>query len=837
MKKLGKKLSFLTKVMLALGLIVTDLAPLKIIFAYEKAEELAITVNEDKLNIMYNEELTDEYVDIVVNETYTYLDETQEIVSNTYTDVLVSDLSQGLDYETIVDNTLFNGTYNVEVKLERKVEGLENELIAANDYNYEKKLEEGITLSVQDESTNTVLPTDEVYHLDPFNTYNTVIKFNAGGLAPTWIYTYNEEVFTGVELLNKVIIEPIDFTGHLKGEHKLGREVVLSSEHFETDKVFNKEITLMYGKYTENNDMLNNSVTELGLSNTYKFTGETKDGILYVYPDLENNKLHNVLDVINILRKTTGDSELISFTVSNGTDELQDKYLEYQTTFVEGTETMLTEEEFYSKYALDDNYVITLNCKDLTITYKIVCFGDTNDDGIVTAADLTTIIDKVLGIEKSKLPNDDLTNDNKLNLSDAVYLLEVLKTKNTNITLGTETGSLSAYLNNTKNEIVSGDTFDVEYIISVEEFTTNGIKGLVNYDKNLFELVSIKNNTSWLGNNKDGKFFYLGENSLERKLATIVEEDNVDNAENNETLPEEDVVETTPEENISEEPVVTYEKVDYVVLKLTFKAKKAGTGNISINDYKFVDGVNTVALKDEKIELNVTINASTDNGLKLLKLGENSIELQEDVLDYELTVANDVTTLQVEALTNDANATITSIVNPEELVEGENTITISVTAENGDVKIYTIKVTKEAALEEEPEEEKKEVVTTNKKPAKKDDKKEEEPKVEEPVEEPTDDGVDDKKDKKEESKLSRIIIIILILLVIAGLVYLIFKDNDDDEETKKVNKEINKFKKTDEEKVKSEETKVNKPETKNNKYENKKTTSKKTNNNKKKERR
>ena len=836
MKRLGKKLSFLTKIMLVLGLIITDLAPLKIVFAYEKAEALAITVNEDKLNIMYNEELTDEYVDIVVNETYTYLDETQEIVSNTYTDVLVTDLNQGLDYETIVDDTLFNGTYNVEVKLERKVEGLENELIATNDYNYEKSFEEGIVLSVQDGSTNPVLPTDEVYHLDPLNTYNTVIKFNAGGLAPTWSYTYNEEVFTGVELLNKVIIEPIDFTGHLKGEHKLGREVVLSSEHFEADKVFTKEITLMYGKYTENNDMLNNSVTELGLNNTYKFTGETKEGILYVYPDLENNKLHNVLDVINILRKATGDSELISFTVSNGTEELQNKYLEYQTAFVEGTETMLTEEEFYSEYTLDDNYVITLNCKDLTITYKVVCFGDTNEDGIVTAADLTTIIDKVLEIEKSKLPNDDLTNDNKLNLSDAVYLLEVLKTKNVNVTLGTETGSISAYLNNTKKEIVSGDTFDVEYIVSVEEFTTNGIKGLINYDKNLFELVSIKNNTSWLGNNKDGKFLYLGENSLERKLATKVEEDNVDNTENKEVLPEEETEETTPEESIPEEPVVTYEKVDYVVLKLTFKAKKAGTGNISINDYKFVDGVNTVALKDEKIELAVTINASTDNSLKSLKLGENSIELQEGILDYELTVANDVTTLSVEALTNDANATITSIVNPEELVEGENTITVSVTAENGDVKIYTIKVTREAAPEEEPEEEKKEVVTTNRKPAKNDDEKEEEPKVEEPAPEPTDDN-DEEKDKKEGSKLSRIIIIILILLVIAGLIYLIFKDNDDDDETKKANKEIDKIKKADEEKVKKEESKVNKPETKTNKYENKKTTSKKTNNNKKKERR
>ena len=45
------------------------------------------------------------------------------------------------------------------------------------------------------------------------------------------------------------------------------------------------------------------------------------------------------------------------------------------------------------------------------------------------------------------------------------------------------------------------------------------------------------------------------------------------------------------------------------------------------------------------------------------------------------------------------SANITSIVSPEELVEGENIITITVTAENGYVNVYTVNVIREASEE------------------------------------------------------------------------------------------------------------------------------------------
>ena len=49
----------------------------------------------------------------------------------------------------------------------------------------------------------------------------------------------------------------------------------------------------------------------------------------------------------------------------------------------------------------------------------------------------------------------------------------------------------------------------------------------------------------------------------------------------------------------------------------------------------------------------------------------------------------------------------------EKLAEGTNTISITVEAENGDVKIYTVTVIREAAPEEEKEETKPQVNYNN----------------------------------------------------------------------------------------------------------------------------
>ena len=52
MKKLGKSFSFLTKIMLVIGLLISNLSSLSVVFAYEATGAVQITVVDEKLNII-----------------------------------------------------------------------------------------------------------------------------------------------------------------------------------------------------------------------------------------------------------------------------------------------------------------------------------------------------------------------------------------------------------------------------------------------------------------------------------------------------------------------------------------------------------------------------------------------------------------------------------------------------------------------------------------------------------------------------------------------------------------------------------------------------------------
>ena len=95
---------------------------------------------------------------------------------------------------------------------------------------------------------------------------------------------------------------------------------------------------------------------------------------------------------------------------------------------------------------------------------------------------------------------------------------------------------------------------------------------------------------------------------------------------------------------------------------------------------------------------------STDSTLSSLSIAEGAIvpEFNKDVKEYAITVPNEVTKLNITATPTDSKATV-SVTEYEELKEGENAITITVTAEDGTTKSdYVLKVTrqrKELALE------------------------------------------------------------------------------------------------------------------------------------------
>ena len=145
------------------------------------------------------------------------------------------------------------------------------------------------------------------------------------------------------------------------------------------------------------------------------------------------------------------------------------------------------------------------------------------------------------------------------------------------------------------------------------------------------------------------------------------------------------------------------------------------------------------------------MSLSSNNYLQTLKIEGYEIEFDKDKLEYEITVGSDVTSLDITAIAQLSSANV-RIYGNDNFKEGENIVTIVVTAEDGSEKTYTIKVNKESAKKVD---------------------------------------ADDNDDQTEEDNgnVEKTIIIILIILVVIGLLYLIFKKDDD---TPKTNKEQNK---------------------------------------------
>ena len=311
-----------------------------------------------------------------------------------------------------------------------------------------------------------------------------------------------------------------------------------------------------------------------------------------------------------------------------------------------------------------------------------------------------------------------------------------------------------------KADIISGEEFNVRYVLKVSLDKLNGLAGMVKYDEEMLELVGMKPEEKFIGNNYEGKFLYLSEEELTGTL---------------------------------DEKTQEYKEEEYTVLTLTFKAKKAGNTKIEIVDNELFNTYEYYDASQMKVNTEVIINASDDNTLASLTVAGQKIELIKDVLDYEIEVEHEQIDAVVEAITNNIAAEVSLIVTPDELSVGENEVSITVVAENGDELVYTVKVIrKEAPKEEEP-------INMNYQNNNNDNTSNDDTKVEPTIpSDKTDNEPTGAKDEEKDGKLSRIIIIILILLVIAGLIYLIFKDDSDDEETKKTNKEIDKVKKTKE---------------------------------------
>lgn len=147
---------------------------------------------------------------------------------------------------------------------------------------------------------------------------------------------------------------------------------------------------------------------------------------------------------------------------------------------------------------------------------------------------------------------------------------------------------------------------------------------------------------------------------------------------------------------------------------------------------------------------------SSNNYLKSLNIKDYEIDFNKNTLEYKLKVKSNVKYLDITAVAEDYRSRV-EINGNEEFKEGENTVTIKVTAEDGSVREYKVLVDRET-------------------------------KVDKVIEE----------DEVDSGTTEKIVIIVLIVLVVLGLLYLIFKKDEEENNSAKEVKNDNNSKKSKE---------------------------------------
>lgn len=130
-----------------------------------------------------------------------------------------------------------------------------------------------------------------------------------------------------------------------------------------------------------------------------------------------------------------------------------------------------------------------------------------------------------------------------------------------------------------------------------------------------------------------------------------------------------------------------------VVLKTNDNAKYGSTVLEVKNTFATDDKGNSILIEGgtHNVEVKSNINKLSD-----IKVSNGNINFNEDILNYNLTVENDVTSIKVDAILKDNRASYLDSYGPRtvNLSVGKNLIQIKVKAENEETKTYTLNVTR-----------------------------------------------------------------------------------------------------------------------------------------------
>ncbi len=132
--------------------------------------------------------------------------------------------------------------------------------------------------------------------------------------------------------------------------------------------------------------------------------------------------------------------------------------------------------------------------------------------------------------------------------------------------------------------------------------------------------------------------------------------------------------------------------------------KKYGPRTVNLKS-----GVNNIVIKVKsalgnvkEYKIKVTYNGKSSNiasaRLKSLKLNSGNLTFDPNITEYRMYVPQSLEKLEVEAIAEDSNAEV-KIDNPETLQTGDNEVTITVTATDGTITVYTLRIIKKETNE------------------------------------------------------------------------------------------------------------------------------------------
>ena len=781
-----KKITKISKIILAITMLFSQLSSVVTVLADEIMTKSLITsltaVTDDELGYVEKYELTytsekkdyDEEKEYTVElqPIFTYLDEIPEIGDKITITKTGAELNNENKYELNEVSSIYNGVFDLVITVKDEDTVVYKDKITYTVDTVKSGLV-GALNSGEVEPINETLgeiSTGE-YNIDEAKEYTQNLVIIPGDLSPYSIYKVTkgeEELYKGVgsKIPELIINGSVTNTGNL------------------TSGTYNTSDTIVVEKLDDNGEV------EYGMEYTYNATlnyYNSDEELSQIY-DLSFDNGYLYEDAINY------NSSLEVSKISDLLDKLENTDLELKVYNENNEELDLTDEEVLNS-EIKNNYKLEFTKTDIgTYTYLVVITGDNTGDNHFTKEDIEKTLKDYL--EENKVLSMDVigkSDEEKgtLNFHDIVHFNNALNNGSNDYIENTD---LSLVFGEVPSEIVVGDTFDLQVLVNSSNALDyiNGINAKVTTDGSVLKLTNIKINDKLMSEVKDNSLVAVGtkigsdevlltltftaisKGTGEVSLSGELAKDTIDSIEEFTSITKEINVTRSLSSNNNLSSLkssvgtfdIAFDK-DVTVYTLTVPYDTESVilsgGLEDINSV--VDGLIEYKLTEDKTVANITVTSesgekkvytvyiikeakpvvtpvvyyySSNNYLKSLEIEGYEITFDKETLEYKIKVKSDVTSLDIKAIP-ESNKSRVEITGNEKFKKGNNTVTITVTAEDGSTREYKITVDKEA--------EKKDALTE----------------------------IEDSSNTAE-----KIVIIILIILVVLGLLYLIFKKDDEE---------------------------------------------------------